>query len=115
VPAVVTCSDLPPVHGGTGAGAPLPADHDPVPLPAEQGADVTARPAGGAAPGVRDVYGLRRGVVGQDADGGGPGDHRRVGAALQGGAQAALAARHCTQRERESGRSILTSARTIPG
>lgn len=97
---VVTCSDGGPVAGGAGAGAALTPDTDPVPLAAEQGADVTGGAAGGAGPVVHDVQGLRRGVVGEDADAGDPGDHGHVAATHQGGLHVGLGARPCSQRER---------------
>ena len=78
-----------------------------VPLPTEQGADVTAGAGGGAVPDVRGVHCY--GAVAQDAGAGGPGDHDRVTATLQGGLQVGLGARPCRQRESVSVLSVASN------
>ena len=71
-----------PLHGGAGAVASGSGHADPVALAAAQQGDVAGGAVGGAVHVVRDVVALGRGVVGQDATAGGPGDHGRVAAAV---------------------------------
>lgn len=59
----VTCADSVPVLGRTGAVLTLPADAHPVALSTVQVADVAGGATGGAGQPVRDVEGVRRGVV----------------------------------------------------